>query len=183
MLDEDERATSLLMAMPLMCAFQQYKKARLECDNDLRLENRSAGMFFRMSPEEKQMIKSFVRPTRQAQLFFDNNIAMTQEQLEEFNILDDDIRKEFIAGREIIIRDRTADKVLSCLFSGKLIVNTIACIFLYESVIGALYIGGLSRGAAMGLGIPVAIGLPLILCFVAYVSVDYLKMSSKKIKV
>jgi len=109
MLDDDEIAIKLFMNMPIIHAFKHYQDAKAKLTLYPQMKDKSVGIFFRTSEEQKQKILSVVKPKTITQFFLGEKTAMTQEELEELNELDTETRDEFVVGQEVVVVDRKID--------------------------------------------------------------------------
>jgi hypothetical protein len=151
MLDYDKQATEMFMNMPVIDAFQQYQEAKNELAVSPQMNNKSMGMFFRMKEEQKAIVMSTLKPSLKSRLFLNSTVALTEEQLEELQALNNDIRNEFIAGQEISTISKQADNNFS------LIIGQISVfLFAFGSGLNALDISLLSNPPIDGAAIRTA---------------------------
>lgn len=164
MLDEDTLATDQFMAMPLVCAFQRFHHVKEKLTEHSQFNDKSVGLFFRMTEQQEQALGLLVRPSIKAQLFFDD-IALTDQDLKQLNDLDEDIWDEFLAGQEIVVLDPEANARVECSFPArekKVFLLGGGLILIVESGIGGFLYGlgamdlqtaGIVVGGATGAGV------------------------------
>jgi hypothetical protein len=185
-LNEDTLATDQFMAMPLVCAFQRFHYVKEKLTKHSQFNDKSVGLFFRMTEQQEQALGLLVRPSIKSRFFFEQ-VAITDEDLKSLNDLDENIRQEFMGGQEVIILDPEANARMECSFSAR--EKKILClagggIIAVEGCLGGLLYGiGAADLQTVGViaGSTTAGGIAFLGCFFFAVFVDALKRTAQRV--
>ena len=154
MLDNNEKSTKKFTEMPVLRAFQEYQNVKNELPYYTEIKNKSVGMFFWLSTQERGKILSLYKPTLTARLLLTNGLAMTETEIEEINELDEEIRKEFITGQQVTVIDQGAELILFPFCLNKSFITLSAGWLLADlGIIGLLYSVGVPIDGGISVGI------------------------------
>lgn len=118
MVDNDKQAAKKFMSMPVIDAFQEYQTAKSELGCYPQLKDKSVGMWFALSEEQKNKVLSFSKQSLKGEFLFADELVMTQIELDKLNELDKEVKDEYLAGQQVLVIDQSTELFLCPLSKG-----------------------------------------------------------------